>query len=77
MHVCAELRHQQHEAEHFTGIIKAEHFITVWYRIYISTLRLASKTAEACTFGALVNQTRRSYTDLTYPFGILEAYTNE
>ena len=31
--------------------------------------------AEACTFGALVNQTRRSYSDLTCPFGILEAYT--
>ena len=31
--------------------------------------------AEACTFGALVNQTRRSYTDLTCPFGILEAHT--
>ena len=30
---------------------------------------------ETCTFGALVNQTRRSYTDLTCPFGILEAYT--
>ena len=29
MHVRAELRHQQHEAEHFTGIIKAEHFITL------------------------------------------------
>ena len=30
---------------------------------------------EVCTFGALVNQMRRSYTDLTCPFGILEAYT--
>ena len=29
MHVRAELRHQQHAAEHFTGIIKAEHFITI------------------------------------------------
>ena len=34
-----------------------------------------SWSAEACTFGALVNQTRRSYTDLTCPSGILEAYT--
>ena len=30
---------------------------------------------QACTFGALVNQTRRSYTDLTCPLRILEADT--
>ena len=29
MRVRAELRHHQHEAEHFTVIIKAEHFTTV------------------------------------------------
>ena len=37
--------------------------------------RVHRVTTEACTFGALVHQTRRPYTDLTCPFGILEAYT--
>ena len=43
--------------------------------LVVKTKLFAICNAEACTFGALVNQTRRSYTDLTCPFEILEAYT--
>ena len=41
----------------------------------MDVIHIIGSSSEACTFGALVNQTRRSYTDLTCPFGILEAYT--